>query len=69
MAIPRLADACFIDVVDDSGAIRRVAHTSDDASRRIMNRLAEHFAPTWDSPSPVVDVLRRGRPEFVRARG
>lgn len=64
VAIPTLADACFIDVVED-GTIRRVAQARDETLQRVMNRLAEEFAPTWDSPSVVVDVLRRGRPELV----
>ena len=64
LAIPMLADACFIDVVED-GSIRRLARTTDERTRHGMNMLAEQFAPTWDSPSPVVDVLRRGKPELV----
>src|SRR5690349_186311 len=64
LCIPMLGDGCFIDVVEDN-AIRRVARATDPEKRRIMNRLADHFMPTWDSPSPVIDVLRRGRPELV----
>ncbi len=64
MAIPMLGDACVIDVVEDT-TIRRVARAVDEERQRIMNRLAAEFPRTWDSPSPVVDVLRRGRPEFV----
>ena len=64
LAIPMLADACFIDVVED-GTIRRAARTSNEALKHAMHRLANEFTPTWDSPSPVVDVLRRGRPELV----
>ena len=64
LAVPMLADACFIDVVED-GSIRRLAQAPDDTKRHAMNVLAEQFAPTWDSPSPVVDVLRRGKPELV----
>jgi PAS domain S-box-containing protein len=64
MAIPMLGDACVIDVVEDA-AIRRVARAVDEERHRLMNRLAAEFPRTWDSPSPVVDVLRRGRPELV----
>ena len=64
LAIPMLGDACVIDVVED-GTIRRVARAADEARQRLMNRLAAEFPRTWDSPSPVVDVLRRGRPELV----
>jgi PAS domain S-box-containing protein len=64
MAIPMLADACFMDVVED-GSIRRFGHALESQRQRAMNRLAAEFTPTWDSPSMVVDVLRRGRAELV----
>jgi len=64
MALTMLGDACVIDVVEDT-TIRRVARAIDDERQRLMSRLAAEFPRTWDSPSPVVDVLRRGRPELV----
>ena len=64
LALPMLGDACVIDVVDDT-TIRRVARAVDEERYRLMSRLAAEFPRTWDSPSPVVDVLRRGRPELV----
>jgi PAS domain S-box-containing protein len=66
--IPTLADACFLDVVEENGIIRRTAQAADGEmaqAQHAMRRLADEFAPTWDSPSPVADVLRRGRPELV----
>ena len=65
VAIPTLGDACFIDVIEDGGAIRRVARAFRAEHQRTMTRLAQDFTPTWDSPSPVIDVLRRGRGEFI----
>jgi len=65
VSVPMLGDACFLDVVEDGGAIRRVSRALPDDRRRLVGRLAEGFAPTMDSPSPVVDVLRRGRPELI----
>jgi len=50
--------------VEDT-TIRRVARAVDEERHRLMMRLAAEFPRTWDSPSPVVDVLRRGRPELV----
>jgi len=64
LALPMLGDACVIDVVEDT-TIRRVARAVDEERHRLMMRLAAEFPRTWDSPSPVVDVLRRGRPELV----
>ncbi len=65
VAIPTLADACFMDVIEESTEIRRVAFSPHAGVRDVMATLALDFAPTWDSPSPVVDVLRRGRPHLV----
>jgi PAS domain S-box-containing protein len=64
VAIPTLGDACFLDVVEES-SMRRVARAKDEAGQRVMDQLAGGYAPTLDSPSPVVDVLRRGRPELI----
>ena len=64
VALPTLADACFIDTVRD-GAIHRIGLTADPRRQPTMNRLAEEFSPTWDSPASVVDVMRRGRPDYV----
>jgi PAS domain S-box-containing protein len=65
-ALPTLGDACILDVVDDGRGLRRVAHATDTHRQRILTRLSEDFAPTWDSPSTVVDVLRRGTPELIQ---
>jgi signal transduction histidine kinase len=64
-AVPMLADACFVDVVEENGEIRRSAHAETVEAREAMTALATSFAPTMNSPSPVVDVLRRGRPELI----
>jgi PAS domain S-box-containing protein len=63
--IPALADACFIDLVDEARTIRRVAYVAEGGPEGTMRRLAEAFPPTWDSPASVIDVLRRGRPDLV----
>jgi PAS domain S-box-containing protein len=63
-AVSMLGDACFVDILDDT-VIRRVGRASDETRQRMINRLVADFAPTLDSPSPVVDVLRRGRPELI----
>src|SRR5262245_26729198 len=65
LAVPSLGDACLVDVVDETNTIRRVVHAIDPERHEILQKLAADFPPTWDSPSVVIDVLRRGRPEFV----
>ena len=61
-AVPALADACLVDVVDSgTGSIRRATAAASpevDAGLRELNR---RFPPGWDSASPVIDVLRRAR--------
>jgi PAS domain S-box-containing protein len=69
LPIPRLADAALLDLVDPQGvaggAFTRVASTRQRADLApALDALASHRL-TPDSPSPIVDVIRRGRPEHV----
>jgi PAS domain S-box-containing protein len=66
-ATPTLGDACIVDVVDGTQFHRRVAHggAPNDVARGPLSALAERGGLTWDSPSPVVDVIRRGKSEVV----
>ena len=69
-AVPALADACFVDVADGTQLSRRsrVGTVSPNrAARSALEELARGEAPTWDSPSPVLDVMRRSRAEVVEA--
>jgi PAS domain S-box-containing protein len=64
LPIPRLCDACLIDLVRGP-SFRRIAssrHRSELAEA--MHGLATHML-TNDSPSPVVDAIRRNRRELV----
>lgn len=66
-ATPTLADACVVDVIDGGRFVRRAAQADvpNDSARAALRALVDGFELTWDSPSPVVDVIRRGRPELV----
>jgi len=66
-ATPTLADASVVDVLDGARFVRRAADGAAPNEERhaTLRALAEGAALTWDSPSPVVDVIRRGRPELV----
>jgi PAS domain S-box-containing protein len=71
LPIPRLADAALLDLVDPQNApgtaFTRVASTRQRAELTpALDALAAHRL-TPDSPSPIVDVIRRGRPEHVEA--
>jgi PAS domain S-box-containing protein len=66
LPVPRLADACLIDLVVGE-AYRRIASTRQrsDLSPTLASLAA--VALTTDSPSPIIDVIRRGRTELVSA--
>ena len=69
LPIPRLADAALFDLVDPQNApgaaFTRVASTRQRAELTpALDALAAHRL-TPDSPSPIVDVIRRGRAELV----
>jgi PAS domain S-box-containing protein len=64
LPVPRLCDACLIDLVRGS-SFRRIAssrHRSELAEG--MHGLA-NFTLSADSPSPIVDAIRRNRRELV----
>ncbi|MGH7618650.1 MAG: ATP-binding protein, partial [Gemmatimonadaceae bacterium] len=67
LPIPRLADASILDIVDSSGFYRRVMSTRARADLTpALAALGEHRL-TDDSPSPVIDAIRRNRREWVES--
>lgn len=66
LPVPVLADACVIDVIRDSGALRRLAYAPPDSPMAApLTTLIARHAPTWDSPAVVIDVLRTREPALV----
>jgi PAS domain S-box-containing protein len=66
-AAPLLADAALVDIADGA-SFRRISSASHGQhSASAVRDLAARSHLTWDSPSPVVDVVRRGKPELVPA--
>lgn len=67
LAVPHLGDVAWLDLVGPGDDLRRIAGTRHHESLSgAVDDLAR--APlTLDSPSPVVDVIRRGRYELVTA--
>ncbi|MEO7963862.1 MAG: ATP-binding protein [Gemmatimonadaceae bacterium] len=63
-SVPRLAAAVLFDFVDASGALKRVTRASSPNANEIVRAISA-YPLTWDSPSPIVDVLRRGVTEHV----
>ncbi|HWH50887.1 MAG TPA: ATP-binding protein [Gemmatimonadaceae bacterium] len=68
LPVPRLADACLLDLAAEGGTFRRMPSRRVPADHATLGAelagLAAHTLTT-DSPSPIVDVVRRGRRELV----
>jgi len=66
LAVPRFADWCAIDMVEQDGSLRRltVAH-ADPEKVRWAEELAEKYPPDPDAPYGVPNVIRSGRPELL----
>src|SRR5207302_8338613 len=65
LSVPRFADWCTIDMVQDDRSIGRlaVAHV-DPAKVRWANELAEKYPPDPEAPYGVPNVIRTGRAEL-----
>jgi serine phosphatase RsbU (regulator of sigma subunit) len=62
LAVPRIADWCAVDLLDESEQIRRVAvHHSDPARLALAQQLDRVYRPTLDEPAGVPEVIRGGR--------
>ncbi|HEX2188926.1 MAG TPA: PAS domain-containing protein, partial [Longimicrobiaceae bacterium] len=65
LAVPRLADWCAVDVLDEHGAVRRLAVVHPDPEReRLARELEERYPADPDAPVGVPHVLRTGEPEL-----
>ena len=77
-ATAMLSDACIVDVLDGQKFVRRMAkneraRVDEGVPKQILrfaqddrrSELSEADVLTWDSLSPAVDVIRRGRSEIV----
>ncbi len=65
LAVPALADACVIDVVEEDGSLRRLAPVLDDPWRE---KLQEVFRTERLDPRkfhPVLEVVQTGKPEIL----
>jgi PAS domain S-box-containing protein len=64
-ATPMLGDASIVDVLDGQKFVRSVATGPEPAGSTVRSALASGGDLTWDSLSPAIDVIRRGRSEIV----
>ncbi|MBV9774733.1 MAG: PAS domain S-box protein [Gemmatimonadetes bacterium] len=66
LAVPRLADLCVIDVLEEGGEIRRIASRHADPARAELAREAERHAPSMQAVDhPVVRAIRTGATEVI----
>ena len=62
IAVPRLADLCIIDVIDEEGQIKRmVAHHADPAKADLVQELFERYPPEIGSRHPAVQSMAERR--------
>ena len=64
LAATRLGDAAMLDVIESDGSIRRVAGASAPGRKLLLGEIAKEGLG-WESPSPVIDAIRRGTSELV----
>jgi PAS domain S-box-containing protein len=66
LAVPRIADWCVAEVVDEAGVPRRlaVAH-SDPAKLELARELQERYPPAAESARGSAAVLRTGKPDMM----
>ena len=66
LSVPRVADWCAIDELDEEGRIRRLAVAHPDPEReRLARELEERYPPDPDAAHGVPAVLRSGEAELV----
>lgn len=61
LPVPRIADACLVDVLVPGDDFRRVASTRQREDLTAALVQLEAHALSDDSPSPIIDVIRRAR--------
>jgi PAS domain S-box-containing protein len=65
LAVPRIADWCAVDLLDEDGQIERVAvHHRDPARLALAVRLSEGFRPSMEEHTGVPEVIRTGTPRL-----
>jgi K+-sensing histidine kinase KdpD len=67
LVVPRLADFCLVDVVEEDGTIRRVAAAHVDPSREALVQKLCAYPPSAMSQSSITQVLHSGTPALLPA--
>src|SRR5215203_261443 len=65
LAVPRLADWCAVDIVEEDGSLERLAVEHEDPQKvQLAHELQERYPPDPEAPQGLLRVLRSGQPEF-----
>ncbi|MEO8438482.1 MAG: ATP-binding protein [Chloroflexota bacterium] len=66
LAVPRVADWCAVDLLDEAGQLRplAIAHV-DPAKVSLVRRLLEEYPDDPEQPTGSLQVVRTGEPVFV----
>jgi PAS domain S-box-containing protein len=66
LAVPTIADWCAVDIIEDDGALNRlaVAHV-DPAKVEFARALQERYPPNPDAPRGVHEVIRAGKAQYM----
>ena len=66
LAVPRLADWCVVDVVEEDGSLKQLAAEHEDPEKvALARRLQERYPPDPDAPYGAHHVVRTGEPELI----
>ncbi len=66
LAVPNFADWCAVDMLDEAGALRRVAVAHVDPSKvELAHELHRRYPPDPAAPQGVWNVVRTGKSEIV----
>jgi PAS domain S-box-containing protein len=66
LAVPRLADWCVVDVVEEDGSLQQLAAEHEDPEKVALARiLQERYPADPEAPYGVHQVVRTGEPELV----
>lgn len=62
LAVPMLADYCFVDVLQDDGTVRRVAVATSEPEKVDVLHDLQRYPPLSSVESPATRVMRSGEP-------
>ena len=66
LLVPRVADYCIVDALDEDGALRQVVISHRDPAREeLLREVRRRYPPEKNEAHPVSEVLRSGVPYLV----